>query len=230
MNELKRLKVLKRKQVEDICKKVVAVAGCADANDQSSPFHTVLAKGIDDAEFDGTQWDDMMNKVFNDQYYEAADDAKKPELSSESEFDGEDFADDLPATTVGWQSRGAAEPSTAGDNKATRKLKKLLAEYDMLNYEDIKGGFKTRFRYQKVAGDTFGLDVEDMLAADDELLNEYVSLKKLAPYRQDDRHKRWQKKFTKQIPIKRKQFKRKLKQLRRAQVNDIPVAGSDEKG
>lgn len=53
-----------------------------------------------------------------------------------------------------------------------------------LHYEDVVGGVKTRFKYRSVPSNSWGLKTEDILAADDQDLNEFVSLKKLAPYRE----------------------------------------------
>ena len=43
----------------------------------------------------------------------------------------------------------------------------------------------TRFRYIPVAQQTYSLDPVEILLADDKDLNEYMSVKKYAPYRQD---------------------------------------------
>eukprot|EP00850_Spirogloea_muscicola_P009762 SM000055S18296 [mRNA] locus=s55:647116:656225:+ [translate_table: standard] len=57
-----------------------------------------------------------------------------------------------------------------------------------LDYEDLIGDLPTRFRYRAVAPNMYGLNAAAILVADDRELNQFVSVKKLAPYRS----KEWQ--------------------------------------
>ncbi|XP_031487881.1 uncharacterized protein LOC116255926 [Nymphaea colorata] len=74
-------------------------------------------------------------------------------------------------------------------------LEKELDEYYKLDYEDTIGDLKTRFKYREVLSNRYGLSTAEVLMADDKDLNQYVSLKKLAPYRPDEfkipKHKRY---------------------------------------
>ncbi|CAN6452889.1 unnamed protein product [Victoria cruziana] len=65
-------------------------------------------------------------------------------------------------------------------------LEKELDEYYKLDYEDTIGDLRTRFKYREVPGNRYGLNTAEILMADDKDLNQYVSLKKLAPYRADE--------------------------------------------
>lgn len=66
------------------------------------------------------------------------------------------------------------------------ELSKLVDEYYNIDFEDvIAGGLKTRFKYTKVEQDDFNLDDDDILFADERILNKYLSIKKLAPYKED---------------------------------------------
>jgi protein KRI1 len=72
-----------------------------------------------------------------------------------------------------------------------------------LGFEDvIAGGLKTRFNYISVPANDYGLSAEEIVLMEEKQLNQYLSLKKLAPYRDVD----WE------LP---KQQKRVLKHLRR---------------
>ncbi|XP_047340466.1 protein KRI1 homolog [Impatiens glandulifera] len=77
-------------------------------------------------------------------------------------------------------------------------LDKELDEYYKLDYEDTIGDLKTRFKYKEVGSKRYGLTVEEILMLDDNELNQYVSLKKLAPYVEKEwkvpREKRYQQK------------------------------------
>merc|ERR1712159_116155 len=70
---------------------------------------------------------------------------------------------------------------------------------------DIVGGIPTRFKYREVEPESYGLTTEDILLADDEDLNQYVSLKKLATYRNDGGRD------GKNLDKKRKRLRAKLK-------------------
>ncbi|GAA5866742.1 hypothetical protein JCM3774_001978 [Rhodotorula dairenensis] len=92
-----------------------------------------------------------------------------------------------------------------GDEEAARLADKLVDEYYALDYEDKIGDLKTRFHYAKVPAESFNLTAEEILLATDAELNSFMSLKKLAPYRQDSAAYR-----TKEAQKQRK----KLKELR----------------
>ncbi|KWU43653.1 Krr1-domain-containing protein, partial [Rhodotorula sp. JG-1b] len=92
-----------------------------------------------------------------------------------------------------------------GDSEAAQLADKLVDEYYALDYEDKVGDVKTRFHYAKVPAESFNLTPEEILLATDAELNSYMSLKKLAPYRQDSAAYR-----SKQAQKQRK----KLKELR----------------
>jgi protein KRI1 len=56
-----------------------------------------------------------------------------------------------------------------------------------LGFEDvIAGGLKTRFKYNKVSPQDFGLTAEEILLLDDRDLNSFVGLRRIAPYRESE--------------------------------------------
>ncbi len=67
-----------------------------------------------------------------------------------------------------------------------RELMEDLAEYQNIDFEDvIAGGIKTRYDYIDVEPEHFGLNDAELFFADDKLLNQMISIKKLAPYRKN---------------------------------------------
>ncbi|KAH9607706.1 hypothetical protein KSS87_010969, partial [Heliosperma pusillum] len=64
-----------------------------------------------------------------------------------------------------------------------KELEEELYKYD---YEDAIGDLKTRFKYRKVKPDRYKLSAAEILWLDEQELNQYVSLKKLATYRENE--------------------------------------------
>ncbi|KAH9072780.1 Krr1-domain-containing protein [Lactarius deliciosus] len=64
-----------------------------------------------------------------------------------------------------------------------RVLGQYMEELYELEFNDMVAGMPTRFRYNTAAKSSYGLTPTEILLADDKDLNEYVGLKKLAPYR-----------------------------------------------
>ncbi|WVY95187.1 hypothetical protein V8G54_034275 [Vigna mungo] len=87
----------------------------------------------------------------------------------------------------------------------------MMDEYYKLDYEDTIGDLKTRFKYAKTKPNRFGMSASEILLMDDKELSQYVSLKKLAPYRDEE----W--KLSKQ---KRYALKMRAKELLRAKSLD----------
>ena len=74
------------------------------------------------------------------------------------------------------------------ESELERKVKnKMMDELYKLDYEDIVAGMPTRFKYRQVEPNNYGLSTEEILFARDTTLKQFVSLKKMAPY-QDDEH------------------------------------------
>jgi protein KRI1 len=74
-----------------------------------------------------------------------------------------------------------------GETDLEKKVKsKLMDELYKLDYEDIVAGQPTRFKYRKVEPNSFGLSAEEILFARDSTLKQFVSLKKIAPYRDEE--------------------------------------------
>ncbi|XP_038898725.1 protein KRI1 homolog [Benincasa hispida] len=79
-----------------------------------------------------------------------------------------------------------------GKRKRKRKLslykkakEAIMEEYYKLDYEDTVGDLKTRFKYAKIRPNRYGLSTAEILALDDKELNQFVSMKKLAPYKEE---------------------------------------------
>ena len=182
--ELKRLKNLKKKEILEKLEKIKTVAGATAG---------LTSLGEDDLgeDFDPNEYDRKMQEAFGDSYYQEEDDEIGNEVDEEEgliekpNFDEEDKELGLPK---GWDKKGfaAAHKTQKVSFKDKIAVDKNLEEYYKLDYEDMIGDLPTRFKYREVKPNTYGLDVADILSAEDKELNQHVSIKKLAPYRGEE--------------------------------------------
>ncbi|KAI9188121.1 Kinetochore protein Spc24 [Blastocladiella emersonii ATCC 22665] len=115
----------------------------------------------------------------------------------------------------------AAAPAPAAASKRAVSAEEQAALDDLykLDYEDIVGGIPVRFRYREVRPASYGLSVEDIFEADDADLNQYVSLKKLAPFREPEREERDLKKYSGKHRVN--EFRKKLQEKKRALLSGV---------
>ncbi|TEB38070.1 hypothetical protein FA13DRAFT_1785905 [Coprinellus micaceus] len=108
-----------------------------------------------------------------------------------------------------------------------RKWKEYMDSLYELDFNDMVGDMPTRFNYVPVGKQNYSLDPVEILMADDKDLNEYMSIKKYAPYRQEkgDRSK-----WDKRQQDKLKDLKETLKKKQRAFGHYDPSAGVVEGG
>ncbi|PSC75398.1 KRI1-like protein [Micractinium conductrix] len=225
--ELKRLKNLKKAEIEDKLHEIQSVAG------KAAPRQELLDRLVT-GDFDPEEYDRQMAAAFGSEYYDAgADEATDDDLEDELfEKELEAMAkygsdDEDPKSFAALHKRLAAqrrEEAAAGGEedkedeedeedeedgaaadpeaaaRARAEVQRLLEEYYKLDYEDVVGGVPTRFRYKEVQPDSFGLEVEDILALEDKELNSVVGLKRLAPYREE--HKKFRPNYQKVNELK----------------------------
>jgi len=163
VEELKKLKAMRRKAIEDELAKSFSAGG-----KRESDGGVALAPEDIDEDFDPATWDAKMAAVYNDEYYAQSDDdfkvdeeaANAPAVSSEGDAsDGDSHEDKSAAAPV-------RQRSAAGDDDVA------------------EGGFK----YRQVPANSYGLTEEEILLADQATLNRYVSLKRMAPFREKEWH------------------------------------------
>ncbi|SCV68517.1 BQ2448_638 [Microbotryum intermedium] len=111
-----------------------------------------------------------------------------------------------------------------GDEARKRVVDAMVDDYYALDYEDKVGGIATRFKYAKVEPTGYNLTAEEILLATDAELNQFMSLKKLAPYRRSDEDK-----------VKASKQKKRLKELRdlikaRKWGDELPADGDEPSG
>ena len=203
--ELRRLRALKRQEIENKLKEIQTISGVSDK--------TVSALNLDE-DWDAAKYDEEMGKMFDDEYYEEAGDEEKPDVHLEELFDEEEMPEELKEELRKKEPEEPEEEPEEKDEKemevedeellkepeeaeeaekkaeedeevkkARKEADKLMDELYSLDYEDMIGDTPCRFHYTRVRPASYGLSTEDILNATDKELRQYVSIKKLAPYR-----------------------------------------------
>ncbi|KAG6530038.1 protein KRI1 homolog [Zingiber officinale] len=249
--ELKHLKNLKKKEIHEKLEKIRAVAGIGDGG----PVE--LDEDDLEEEFDPVEYDKKMNEMFGDDYYDAEDinpgfgsqeegDLEKPDFDKEDELlgigkEGFEAARErfLKQRHVAEEEEEAEEEPKQEDGKRKRKRKislkekveldKELDEYYKLDYEDTIGDLKTRFKYRTVLANRYGLRPEDIWMANEKDLNQYVSLKRLAPYREKEWKVTYHQKLKKDLILQGESSNQKKKLKSKAGSSDQQPDGEENK-
>jgi protein KRI1 len=178
--EIRRLRNLKRNELERKLAQVNDLAGFKEA-----------AKGILptdlEGDFVGEEWDRRMAQLFGDSFYSEDAEKKRPKFE-----DSEDEAvrDTDEQREVEEQREDEQIGRTTLSKGQKRKRKQILEDMvkrtlPMTNVEPPDEG--RRFRYREVSPDSYGLTPREILFASNSQLNEYVGIKKLQPYRPEER-------------------------------------------
>ncbi|KAJ2077765.1 Ribosome biogenesis protein Kri1 [Coemansia sp. RSA 988] len=201
--ELKQLKNQKKKDILEKLKEIQGITG-----NKSVGFDILDLDG----DFDPAQFDKQMQQLFANADQDR-DDSVKPtwendidigDIVSDAENDGDadgvkrgqstrpDVGDDDFIMDADYLEDGHRNHVVdhANLNATTAGLKDKVSEYMDKNYqlefEDIIGDdLPTRFKYTKVRAIDYGLTPAEILLADDNLLNDYASVKRIAAYRPD---------------------------------------------
>ncbi|KAF9603238.1 hypothetical protein IFM89_034571 [Coptis chinensis] len=270
--ELKHLKNLKKKEIEEKLEKIRAIAGLTEDG--------TCKLNVDDLEedFDPEEYDRKMNEMFDVDYYQAeevdpgfgsdddedGDGIEKPDFDKEDELLGLSKDWGVGASGDGfWAAREKVlklkaeekdvdvsvndeqgEEDLPGESKRKMKhkipfqekvaLDNELEEYYKLDYEDTIEDLKTRFKYTSVPPRRFGLNPVELVMTDEKELNQYVSVKKLAPYREKEwkvpSSKRYSQKMKNNLGGEAEDLKGKKSGNKHKRKSDGPEAGSAEKG
>ncbi|KAF9598495.1 hypothetical protein IFM89_028027 [Coptis chinensis] len=226
------LKHLKKKEIEEKLENIRAIAGLTTEDG-------TCKLNVDDLEedFDPEEYDRKMNETFDVDYYQAEEidpgfgsDAREKVLKLKAEnkdvdvpVNGEQGEEDLPGKVKGRRNI-----------KSLFGLDKELEEYYKLNYEDTIDDLKTRFKYTSVPSRRFGLSPAELVMMDEKELNQYASLKKLAPYREKEwkvpSSKRYSQKMKNKLAGEGEDLKDKKSGNKHKRKSDVSETGSAEKG
>ncbi|KAF7289267.1 Kri1-C domain-containing protein [Mycena indigotica] len=206
--EVKRLKGLKMKEIRARLERAGVATGEVeslnelgidldapwdpDAHDKQMAGLYAL-NGEDDGDNDGDDekptWNDDID--IGDIYVEpdlaAPEKKRKKKKKKKDEAADEDGVDvDIMDADV-VPEYDAEEEWDGTEEMRKRKLKEWMDEIYALDFNDIVGGQTTRFHYTSVAPQNYSLTASEILEAKDAELNEYMGIKKYAPYRQENK-------------------------------------------
>eukprot|EP01041_Mallomonas_annulata_P005753 gene5752-11627_t len=221
--EIRRLKNLKREEIRERLRKIGEVGGVSKV---------ALAEEVLDEEWDPEKHEAQMNAQFGDEYYEAEDggfdiDAEGGDAVDWNEFGGQyDENDD---DDGGWGGDGDGDGGEGNnyDEEAEEDpevAQRIEEELYKLDYEDVVADLPCRFKYREVPAESFGLSTDDILWAEDDELNKYVSLKKLSTYRE---RKTDREKEAASLAKKRKRLRATLRERKDVVAAVAVVVGDD---
>ncbi|KAK9461673.1 KRI1-like family C-terminal-domain-containing protein [Lipomyces oligophaga] len=213
-----RYRQLKVNQLVEKLNQVKQVAGISQDQKLSIDPADIL-----DTDYEGDQgWDDKMEKLFSSAFYNDKIDTKKPVWDDDIQIDDivsdhETEPDQEKVQLSGRQLKRLEKQSKQSAKKAEKDMRSKVEQFvdtEIMPTADIPSSTSKsrnkgttilepddtnfKFRYREVSPEAFHLDPVDILLADDVQLNEYVGLKKFAPYRDLEKkakdHKRYAKK------------------------------------
>lgn len=218
--ELKKKKQKKVNLVMDRIKEIKEAVGDEISDEK---IMQVFGDSLLKDDFDDSEWDAKMNEIFNDEYY-AEDDKtlKKPEWDDDLDVDNYDDNDDDNEEIE--EVEGEEEIEEQTEEKKSHKSKKKEEKYtqkqeknkikevaerlvesktlDILDQvQEEHGANKNKsqykFKYREVSPESFGLTYNEIFKANDSDLNELIGLKKLAPYRPQEKAAKDKRRVTK---------------------------------
>ncbi|KAK8825363.1 hypothetical protein WA538_003060, partial [Blastocystis sp. DL] len=237
--ELRRLRALKRQELETKLKEIQDISGVEDGK--------VSAINLDedwDPEKYDKEMEAMFNDDYYEE--EEADPLKKPDLHLEEVFEKDELPEEMQQESEeeneNEENDDAENENEENDNKekddneneknendnnnndndeetkaARAEAEKLMDELYQLDYEDMIGSMPVRFHYTQVKPQSYGLSTEEIMDADDKELRQYVSIKKMAPYREREWYvpKNKAGKFKSQLQKKLKKMEEEEKKSRK---------------
>lgn len=235
---LKKKKTAKVNEVADRLKKIKDAVG-EEVSDEV--IEKVFGNSLLNDDFDDADWDSKMAQIFDEQYYEAEpekpqwsdmdDDEEEAEDHDEQEQEQDNDEEEKEVTQPGKKSKKDKLKEKKSKKKEKQSIKDKAEEIVESNtlkilsevVEEERGRSKNKdeevkFKYREVSPEAFGLTTRDIILADDKQLNNFIGLKKFAPYRPKELR----------VKDKRKYAKSKnLREWRKETFSKVPRAPED---
>ncbi|CAN3372851.1 hypothetical protein DIURU_001011 [Diutina rugosa] len=179
----------------------------------------VFGKSLLNDEFNDDDWDAKMAEIFNEQFADDHDANVKPEWDDEDDEAIAGFEDaeiDMDADSTKTTKTKKKKSDKKQEKKSKEALKSAAARIvesatlDLFD-EIVEERGRSReaddddgvvFKYREVSPESFGLSTRDILVADDKQLGQFLSMKKLAPYRSKEDVQRDKRKYAKRKRVR----------------------------
>ena len=175
-------------------------------------------------DFKDNEWDQVVTELFNEEFYQQE---SKPTWDDEDDIMGDiKMDDDSEIDEAGsaidneeeYLSNSKSRKDKKNEKRSKKQEKKKLNELvenaveqnKLAIVEEVeqeqeerksrlrtKGEQELKFRYREVSPESFGLTTREIFAADDTQLNQFIGLKKFAPYRPKELRMKDKRKVTK---------------------------------
>ncbi|KAH7925289.1 Krr1-domain-containing protein [Leucogyrophana mollusca] len=204
--EVRRMKALKMKEVRRRLERIGREGGVGEDDglaeldlegDWDPTAHDAQMAGLygegDGSEVDEEKptWDDDIDidDIVPPEKDEASSSKKKKKEKKKDKKKRKDTEEedgwgmDVDAMDADIQRDDAEEEWDGTEEMRKRKLEEYMDEVYGLEFNDVVAGMPTRFKYATTAPQTFALTPAEILMATDQELNQYMSVKRYAPYR-----------------------------------------------
>ncbi|KAF9494199.1 Krr1-domain-containing protein [Pleurotus eryngii] len=207
--EIKRLKSLKMKEIRQKLERIgkeggkdvdttealqeLDLEGEWDPDAHDKQMAGIYGDGDDEWDAEKPHWDDDIDIgdiPLDDEPVASTSQKKKKKKKGKKKEDANDAADEgVPMDLMDADVEQDEEEWDGTEEMRKKKLDEYMDEIYGLEFNDLVGDLPTRFKYTPIQPEAFALTPAEILMATDAELNEFMSIKKYAPYRTGP--KRW---------------------------------------
>lgn len=191
------------KQMKDIILAIEKEYGKKIEDKMVAELSDLLING----EFDMNDWDGLVNKLFNEDFYNEEVDQENLDIQTEFEEEKEEAVEQPKKLSKKKQKqleKDLAKKNAAKlDNIIGSTLEsKKLSIIDNIKAPEERGRTKkqdkdTAFKYREVSPNSFGLELREIFLAEDENLNEFMPIRNFTNYKKKEEIQRERKKMLK---------------------------------
>ena len=164
--EVKRLKNLKKAEINERMQKIKEVSGLKDIDMDAFDL---------EGDYDPNKFDEQLSKLFTDVYYKQGDEGLDLDQTGDDNLDAylKEDGEVIDSASKGLLSKGEGEGGV-DLNKTVEDVRGAINEYFKIDYEDRIGDIKCRFKYRDVKQNKYGMDTVSVLGSTDKELNQLM--------------------------------------------------------